>query len=94
VRPADLGARDKRLERRQDDRLDIAIERVALVEPGPVRAQRVEEAGPDRTCVADADPDADDLPKSGSLQASATAWLYQATWNGWARSRPAGIHRD
>ena len=59
----------------------------------PVRAQRVEEARPDRTCVADEIPSADDLPKSGSLKASSTARLYQATWNGCARSRPAGIHR-
>ncbi len=44
-------------ERRQHGGLDVAPEQVALVEPGPVRAQRVEEARPDRTCVADEDPE-------------------------------------
>ena len=59
LRPSNLRATGERLERRQDGRLDVALERVALLEHRPVRAQRVEEARPDRTCVADEDPERD-----------------------------------
>lgn len=91
VRKADLGARNERLERRQDGGPDVAVERVVLVEPRPPRAQRIEERGKIARVLSMRIPSAEVPPEIREPEASSTAQLYQDTWKGWARSSPAGV---
>jgi len=84
-----------RFERREDGRFDVALERVARVQPGPVRAQRLEKARPDRAGVADEDPECRGLaevrePKGvvdGAVVPGHLEWLGKVQTR-WGASRP------